>query len=78
MQSYRETKSLLAFWVECPGSQFAEFVTSPLDITGFELDGLIFVPVYCYTQDKFDLIKNYKCTTKQRCPLNMLARLPLP
>ena len=42
MQSYRETKSLLAFWVECPGAQFAEFVTSPLDITGFETTALLY------------------------------------
>ena len=42
MQSYRETKSLLAFRVECPGAQFAEFVTSPLDITGFETTALLY------------------------------------
>ena len=42
MQSYRETKSLLAFWVECPGAQFAEFVRSPLDITGFETTALLY------------------------------------
>ena len=41
MQSYRETKSFLAFWVECPGAQFAECVTSPLDITGFETSVLL-------------------------------------
>ena len=42
MQSYRETKSLLAFRVECPGAQFAEFVTSPLDITHFETTALLY------------------------------------
>ena len=31
-----ETKSLLPFWDECPRAQFAEFVTSPLDIIGFK------------------------------------------
>ena len=42
MQSYRETKSLFAFRVECRGAQFAEFVTSPLDITGFETTALLY------------------------------------
>ena len=42
MQSFRGTKSLLAFRVECPGAQFAELVTSPLDITGFETTALLY------------------------------------
>ena len=42
MQSYGETKSLLASWVECPGAQFAEVVASPLDITGFETTVLLY------------------------------------
>ena len=43
MQSYRETKSFLAFWVEYPAAQFAEFVTRPLDITGFETTALLYL-----------------------------------
>ena len=42
MQSYGETKSLLAFLVECPAAQFAEFVASPLDITGIETTVLLY------------------------------------
>ena len=42
MQSYSVIKSLLTFWVECPRAQFAEFVTSPLDITGFETTALLY------------------------------------
>ena len=32
----------LCFWVECPGAQFTEFVTSPLDITHFETTVLLY------------------------------------